>query len=155
MQECVVLNAGFGAWAFQELATNLSELLNIEISDLPAKYNYVLSWEEEDLDIAQSFIPFASIKLASDKRLQAQVFNQNSIPTPETHLIDTFQDVVNFINNSQGQWCLKYSSGCGGAGHKLINRSEDIPQKWLQPYVVQRFIDLNEPKVYRIYGTST
>lgn len=107
MRNCVVLNAGMGSWAFQELAEDLAKNLDIEISDTPGNYNYVLAWDENDLEVIdKSFIPFVGMKLASDKRLLAKVFKENNIPTPETHLLDSYQDVVKFINNNWGMLIL-------------------------------------------------
>ncbi len=46
MKECAILNSGFGAWAFQDLANILAQKLQIEISETPAKYNYILAWDK-------------------------------------------------------------------------------------------------------------
>lgn len=155
MKNCVILNAGMGSWAFQELAEELAKNLDIEISDTPGNYNYVLAWDENNLEaIGKSFIPFIGMKLASDKRLLAKVFKENNIPNPETHLLASYQNVVKFINSNLGTWCIKYPIGCGASGHRIINAIEDIPQNWLQPYIVQKFIYLDRPMVYRIYCTA-
>ncbi|VEP12754.1 conserved hypothetical protein [Hyella patelloides LEGE 07179] len=152
MKKCVILNSGLGAWAFQELADNLANELNIKISETPGDYNYVLAWDKTlENFVDKSFIPFEGIKLASDKREQAKIFKDNNIPTPETHLLNNYQDVIKFIGNNFSQWCLKYPVGCGASGHRIINNVADIPQDWLRPYVVQKFIYLDNPMVYRIY----
>ena len=91
------------------------------------------------------------IKLASDKRLLAKVFKENNIPVPETHLLDNYREVVKFIDSNFNQWCIKYPVGCGASGHRIINSITDIPQDWLTPYVVQKFIHLDKPMVYRVY----
>ena len=152
MNKCVVLNAGLEAWAFESLARDLAKNLDIEVSETPKHYNYILSWNERSIENCnKSFIPFAGIKLASDKRLLAKIFKANKIPIPDTYLLKNRQDVLRFIDNNFGYWCLKYPSSCGASGHRIINCIEDIPQDWPKPYVVQRFIYLDEPMVYRIY----
>lgn len=58
---------------------------------------------------------------------------------------------MKFIGSDFNQWCIKYPIGCGASGHRIINSIADIPQNWLKPYVVQKFINLDEPMVYRLY----
>ena len=126
--------------------------MELAISDTPGDYNYVLAWDETDMkSCGKTFIPFEGMKLASDKRLLAKIFNANNIPTPETYLLDSYRAVKDFLGNNLGQWCIKYPIGCGASGHRIINTIEDIPQDWLKPYVVQKFIYLDNPMVYRIY----
>lgn len=48
MKKQVILNGGFGAWAFEELANDLAQKLNLTVSETPGDYNYILSWDEED-----------------------------------------------------------------------------------------------------------
>ena len=153
MNQKVILNSGDGAWAFQALAESLADSLQIKISHVPGDFNYVLSWDEENIQaiLSKMFIPWQGIKLASDKRLLADVFIRNNIAIPETHLIDTHQEVLDFLRNTTKQWCLKYPIGCGASGHKIINCDRDVPQEWLQPYVVQKFIKLKELQVFRLY----
>ncbi len=98
MNRCVILNDEYGAWAFQELADRLAKELNLEVSNIPGDYNYILSWDERNKEICnKSFIPFEGMKLASDKRLLAKVFEENDIPIPKTYLLNSYQEVVEFI----------------------------------------------------------
>ena len=155
MKECAIVNSGLGAWAFQDLANSLAQKLQIEIVETPAKYNYVLAWDKTlDSFENDSFISLKSIKIASDKREQAKIFKTHNIPIPETHLIDKYGDVVEFIGNDFGQWCIKYPIACGASGHRIVNGITDIPQNWLKPYIVQKFIYLDKPIVYRIYAAG-
>lgn len=154
MKEKVILNYGDAAWAFQELAESLANILEIKITDSPGDYNYVLCLNEADIEQIRNktFIPIEAIKLAADKRLLAQKFVENGISIPTTHLLNSYQEVVNFITENQiEQWCLKYPIGCGASGHIIINNIKDIPQKWLKPYVLQRFIKLKQLQVFRLY----
>ena len=52
---------------------------------------------------------------------------------------------------TQCQWVLKWPTGCGGAGHHLLNAEAPISQDWPRPYVVQKFVRLEVPEVYRLY----
>lgn len=55
------------------------------------------------------------------------------------------------MRDTTEQWCLKYPIGCGASGHKIINCDRDVPQEWLKPYVVQKFIKLKQLQVFRLY----
>ncbi|MEM7762049.1 MAG: hypothetical protein AAF298_28625, partial [Cyanobacteria bacterium P01_A01_bin.40] len=46
MKQSVILNSGFAAWAFAELADDLARELNLKVVATPGDYNYVLSWDE-------------------------------------------------------------------------------------------------------------
>src|SRR3954462_9805660 len=92
--DCCILNAGGGSWAFAPLAEQLSRALWVDIAEEPRRYNYLLLADDA---VAKSradfFIPLASLELAADKRALARVFATRSVPTPETHLVDSFDDV--------------------------------------------------------------
>jgi len=146
-----ILNAGDGGWAFASLARELSAALGIPTVTEPAMFNYVLMWEGDMATIRErSFIPPQAIETASDKRLVAKAFKHAGVPSPQTHLID-FGDIDSFLSLNTGRWVLKYPIGCGGAGHRFIASIADIPKNWPMPCVVQEFISMDEPKVYRIY----
>jgi glutathione synthase/RimK-type ligase-like ATP-grasp enzyme len=153
MKNCTILNADSSAWAFQELAEQLSKVLWIPISETPAEYNYVLSWDEKKIQLCQPmFISFEAIKLASDKRLLAFNFIKNKLPIPDTYLFQNSNDVLNFLrNNYQKEWCLKYPLGCGGSGHQIVDRYTEIPEDYPKPYILQRFIRQENPQVFRLY----
>ena len=87
------------------------------------------------------------MQLASDKRLQAQVFREQSVPMPETHLLDTWDEVEQFrAARPDKEWCLKYPTGCGASGHRLLTVEMKLPASWPRPFVVQEFIRLERPK---------
>ncbi len=153
MQKIVILNSSDGAWVFQELAESLANILKIEIDNIPRDFNYVLNWNEANIKEIEHkmFIPWSGINIASDKRLLADIFLKHKIAIPETYLINTYEEVLKFIESYTEQWCLKYPIGCGASGHKIINNRLDIPQKWLKPYVVQKFIKLKKIQVFRLY----
>jgi len=151
--ECCILNSGNGSWAFEPLAKQLSDCLGIAVSDKARRFNYLLHVENMQLlGNCPSFIPVEAIRLASDKRLLAKVFNEHKVPTPETRIIETFDLVRSFIAaNKAKQWCLKYPTSCGANGHMFVVDTTAEPANWPKPFVVQEFIQLHEPEVYRIY----
>lgn len=152
-KDCCVLNSGTGAWAFEPLALQLSSSLGIEVSAEPRRFNYLLHVEDTDGPIeCDVFIPTEAVRLASDKRLLAAVFIEHDVPTPETHFLDTFEHVLRFVRGHSGsEWCLKYPTSCGASGHRLIAEVSAEPPNWPHPFIVQEFIRLELPEVYRTY----
>ena len=152
-QQCCVLNGGGGAWAFEPLATQLSSFLGIEVSNAPRKFNYLLNFDDADrLAHERFFIPLEAILLASDKRLQSAVFSKEHVPTPTTQLFENFEEASRFVQvNSGKKWCLKYPTGCGANGHRMLHRDSRQPPNWPKPFIVQEFIQLERPEVYRIF----
>ena len=152
-KDCCVLNSGSGAWAFEPLALQLSASLGVDVSGEPRRFNYLLHVEDTDGPVrCDVFIRPEAVRLASDKRLLAAVFIKHGVPTPETHLLDTFEDVLRFIgDHSRSEWCLKYPTSCGASGHRLITAASVEPPDWPRPFIVQEFIRLEHPEVYRTY----
>lgn len=150
--KATILNAGDGAWVFEEHAQQLARALNLQISSSPAEYNYLLGWDSAEAPSGKSFIPFESILLVSDKRRLAGVFAKNQVATPKTFLLESEAEVHQFVQDkSQSQWVLKWPTGCGASGHRLQEAGVPIPENWPRPYVLQEFIRLEVPEVYRLY----
>ena len=151
--ECGILNAGAGSWAFEPLAKQLSAALGVEILNQPRRFNYVLHVDDpSSLAGINSFIPLKSLQLAADKRLLARVFNEQHVPAPETVLLNTFQETGQFAeSNRSKKWCLKYPTSCGANGHRMLAETGTEPANWPKPFVVQEFIELTDPEVYRTY----
>jgi glutathione synthase/RimK-type ligase-like ATP-grasp enzyme len=154
--DVAILNAGPGAWAFEEHANRLACVLEVEVRDMPADYVYLLSWDEPGPPPCRElFIPYEAILVASDKRLQAELFARGGVPTPETHLLAS-ADEVDALRSGQPrrEWVLKYPTGCGASGHRLLRSGSPLPGEWPRPYVVQEFIRMPAPEVYRLYGVG-
>lgn len=151
--DCCVLNGGGGAWAFEPLARRLSSALGIGIAAEPRCFNYVLCVEHPGcLAGCRSFIPLEAVRRASDKRLLAGLFLEHGVPVPETHLLGTYPEVLRFVREHSGrEWCLKYPTGCGAAGHRLVGGALEEPPNWPRPFIVQEFVRLERPEVYRTY----
>jgi glutathione synthase/RimK-type ligase-like ATP-grasp enzyme len=154
--DCCVLNGGPGSWAFAPLAYRLSSCLGIEVSDRPRRFNYLLHLEDANQLVGcKVFIPVEAIRMASDKRLLAVAFAEHGVPTPETHLLEGWDQVIRFVGGQSGkEWCLKYPTGCGGSGHRMITEASATPPNWPSPFIVQEFVRLDLPEVYRTYCTG-
>lgn len=153
---CCVLNAGGGAWAFDALARRLADDLWVDVSDAPRAYNYLLASDDPDPTRGGDlFVPAAAVRLAADKRLQARVFALHAVPTPETHLVATLDDAHRLCAANPGrEWCVKFPTACGGSGHRLLAPGLALPASWPRPFVVQEFVRLERPEVYRTYAAG-
>ena len=150
-----VLNAGSGAWAFEPLAQNLSRALGVPVRQTPAAFNYVLGWDADTLPNGESFVPLEAIAIATDKRETARVFGACQVPSPATFLLDGPEELRAFLGEYASQrWVLKWPTGCGGAGHRLIEAGDAVAADWPRPFVVQRFVAMERPTVFRVYGVA-
>ena len=148
-----ILCAGPSRWVFEDLASDLSSILWVDVVEKPRTYNYVLSLPEScEFGTIDSFIPADAVAIAADKRLVAQRFASGAVPTPETTICRSVEELKNFaIARSDKQWCLKYPTGIGATGHRLFTPDVSLPPDWPQPFVLQEFIELSRPEVYRTY----
>src|SRR5689334_8712577 len=107
---CCVLNGGAGAWAFAGLAAQLADALWVDVAATPRRYNYLLFTDCPDqLPDHQLFIPLPAVERAADKRLLAAAFAAAGVPTPETLLLGSWEEVRGLLTRRPGQtWCLKY-----------------------------------------------
>ena len=152
-KDCCVLNSGSGGWGFEPLALQLSSALGVDVASEPRRFNYLLHVEDTEQPVTfDVFIPTKAIGLASDKRLLAAVLLSMVCRTPETHLLESFDQVLRFVRErSCSEWCLKYPTSCAASGHRLITEASAEPPNWPRPFVVQEFIRLERPEVYRTY----
>lgn len=150
---CCVLNSGSGAWAFESLAKILSTELGVDTCDRPRDFNYLLGFPDAGaFTDRELFIPLEAINAASDKRELVRIFRQHSVPTPETLLVEGPKEAKHFARSHRNKrWCVKYPISCGGTGHFLLTQKVDIPPTWPRPIVLQEFIELQNPEVYRVY----
>ncbi len=155
-RDCCILNGGGGAWAFAPLAAQLSRALWIDVAAEPRRLNYLLLADDEVLSAGMgSFVPLAAITAASDKRILATVFAAAGVPTPDTRLVASVADAERLLDEEPDrQWCLKYPTGCGAAGHRMLSRRLVLPRGWPTPLVVQEFVPLGRPEVFRTYGAG-
>lgn len=153
---CCILNGGGGAWAFAGLADGLGRDLWLDVSEEPREFNYLLFADEIDSIASQGvFIPRGSIRLAADKRLLAEAFAAGGVPTPETRLVGSLEGAERVLAEDPGrEWCLKFPTGCGAAGHRRLIPGMSLPRGWPLPLVVQEFIRLDRPEVYRTYAAG-
>lgn len=150
--KAAILNVGAAAWLFEEHAQRLARVMDVEISATPADHNYLLGWESSKPPAGKSFVPFEAIQLASDKRRLAEVFAIHQVAVPRTYLLDSPGEVARLLQKEhKSQWVLKWPTGCGASGHRLQDLDTPIPRDWPRPYVLQEFIRLEAPEVYRLY----
>lgn len=156
VDSCCILNGGGGAWAFSSLAEQLSTALWIDVSESPRKYNYLLVMDDFDVSrVGELFIPFRGMELAADKRLLAEAFAAASVPIPETRLVNTLKDAEKILqDNPDRAWCLKYPVSCGASGHRMLTAGMTLPKDWPTPLIVQEFLKLERPEVFRLYGAG-
>jgi glutathione synthase/RimK-type ligase-like ATP-grasp enzyme len=138
------------------LALQLSAAIGVDVSAEPRQFNYLLHVDDlSRADGIRTFIPTEAIRLASDKRLLASVFAAHGVPTPETHMMDSFDEARRLVGQrTDREWCLKYPTGCGASGHRMVSAQDCEPRNWPRPFVVQEFIRMNRPEVYRTYGAG-
>ena len=154
--DCCILNSGGGSWAFAPLARQLGDALWVDVSETPRSFNYLLL-ADDAVAAARTdfFIPFASMQLAADKRLLARAFSAHGVPTPRTLLVESMGEAERLrMSDANRQWCLKFPTGCGASGHRLLTADMTLPASWPLPLVVQEFIKLPRPEVYRLYGAG-
>lgn len=153
--DAVILNAGSGAWAFETHAQHLGRVCRVSVSAIPSRLNYLLGWESETPPAGHCFIPFEASEAASDKRTLARLFAAAKVPTPETHLLGDEKALQQFVqHHTAREWLLKWPVGCGGTGHRFIRAGDEVPADWPRPFVVQEFVRLEEPEVFRLYGVA-
>jgi hypothetical protein len=154
--DCCILNAGGGAWAFAPLAEQLSRALWVDVSEEPRRFNYLLLADDHVARSASGlFIPFTSMEVAGDKRSLARIFARHSVSTPRTHLVESPEEARRIAGSEPGTlWCLKFPTGCGASGHRLLTDETTIPDSWPRPLVLQEFIRLERPEVYRLYSVG-
>jgi hypothetical protein len=148
---CCILNGGGGAWAFKGLARQLRGDLWLDVSPTPRAFNYLLHVDEPAaLPEASLFIPLEAIFLTGDKRLLAAAFARRPVPTPQTFLIESAAEVLRLLaEHPTREWCLKFPPGCGASRHMLPSPGTRLPESWPRPFVVQKFMRLERPEVFR------
>ena len=153
--KAVILNAGSGAWAFEALADALARAFDVPVSETPATFNYVLGWDAATPPRGHSFVPLKAIEIATDKRELARIFARHDVAMPATFLIQTPDELRTFLRvQAANRWVLKWPTGCGGAGHRLVDAQSIVPDDWPRPFVVQRFIEMKRPEVFRVYAVA-
>lgn len=147
-----IINQGGGKWAFENLAYILSESLWVDIQEYFGNLNYILCVENYEINKIASFIPIDSIKIAADKRKIEERFNAFGVPRPRTIIPSNAKEIEAILSeNDQLKWILKYPTGCGAINHRFIENVSQIPKGWPKPFLLQEFIELQRPEVYRLY----
>ncbi len=83
------------------------------------------------------------------------MFRGHNVSCPETHLIPDRNEAEAFLKNRTDiSWCLKYPIGCGASGHRCLDHQTKLPEDWPRPYIIQEFVHLKVPGVFRLYGAG-
>jgi hypothetical protein len=152
-----ILHAGPNRSYFGELPGYLARATGLPIvaDDQDLDLAYVLAWYPDRPPRCRTFIPFASLLVCEDKRLQAEVFARAGVSTPEWHLLDGEAQLHQFRRARRDRtWALKWPVGCGAVGHRIVSAETRITRLWPTPLLVQEFIALREPAVYRLYAAA-
>jgi glutathione synthase/RimK-type ligase-like ATP-grasp enzyme len=155
-RRCCILNEGGGTWAFEGLARQLGDALWIDVSEVPRDFNYFLTADRfAPSACGDLFISFQAMRLASDKRLLAEVFTTHRVPTQATRLLGSLAEAKAFAADERPrEWCVKFPTGCGATGHRILTPDVALFEGWPRPLVVQEFIRLERPEVYRMYAAG-
>lgn len=149
-----IINQTAGKWAFENLANILSNSLWVDVEEDFGDFNYLLCAHQENIyrSNINNFIPLDSIKIAADKRKIEKRFSKYKVPRPKTFLANNEREAELILSEyPQIRWILKYPIGCGGINHQFIQSVSEIPHGWLKPFILQEFVELERPSVYRLY----
>jgi glutathione synthase/RimK-type ligase-like ATP-grasp enzyme len=152
-----ILHAGPWKRVFGQFPDYLSRLTGLPITeaDEHLDFAYLAGWNPGFAPSCPTYIPYESILLVHDKRKQAQAFIEGGVVIPETHLLDSIESLFTFYERRKDkEWVLKWPVGCSGMGHQMLNLNVQITPFWQPPFLVQEFIRLERPEVYRLYATD-
>jgi glutathione synthase/RimK-type ligase-like ATP-grasp enzyme len=152
LADACVLNTGPEAWVFAEHAARMADALGVPVREAPSARSYVLGWPPGREPSGASFIPWPALRCTADKRLAAEAFDQHAVPVPETVILPGVDALARFLaDHPETTWVLKYPTGTGAAGHRIVRAGSEVPRLWPLPLLVQRFIAMPRPEVYRVY----
>ena len=142
---------------FGQFPTYLSQLMGLPIveTDERLDFAYLVGWSPARAPSCPTYISYESILIAHDKRKQAHAFARAGVSIPETHLLDSIETLYTFYRRRRDkQWVLKWPVGCSGMGHQMLTQETQITTFWQPPFLVQEFVRLERPEVYRLYATD-
>lgn len=150
-----ILNAGPHAWAFEAFAQRMAQVLGVQVVSEPSDAFLLLAWDQPAPPPGRSFVPHLGVQVASDKRLVAEHFMREAVPAPESRLLDSWSAVEALVHAwPEDTWVLKYPTGSGGAGHRLLGHDPVEPRDWPRPFLLQRFVPMERPEVFRLFGVA-
>jgi glutathione synthase/RimK-type ligase-like ATP-grasp enzyme len=138
-------------WAFGAIAQRLSALCDCPVVSEPQGLCYLLSDPQEATGY-QAFIPLSAVHIAADKREIEQAFARGGIARPRTWILLGTQDVEVLLHEQpERRFILKYPTSCGGSGHYVVQGGFTAKRNWPTPFIVQEFVTMAVPRVYRAY----
>ncbi len=154
MSRAAVLHRGPLRRLFGDFPAQLANLLDVPIldDDRGVDLGLILAWDGSP-PRCRGFVPFDAILAAEDKREQFRRFHAAGVSIPESRLFDDFEAARAFaVSDPARRWLLKWPVGSGSVGHALINRESQVIPLWNPPFLIQEFIALDRPEVYRVMG---
>lgn len=154
MSRGAVLHRGPFRRLFGDFPEQLAETLDVPIVDdeRDVDLGLILAWDGPP-PRCRTFVPFDAIVAAQDKREQFRRFHAAGVSIPESRLFDDFPTAQAFaLADHRRQWLLKWPLGSGAVGHVIIDRDTRVTRLWNPPFLIQEFIALDRPEVYRVFG---
>jgi glutathione synthase/RimK-type ligase-like ATP-grasp enzyme len=152
-----ILHTGPWKRVFGQFPEYLSQLTGLPVTEADDRldFAYLASWDPVRPPSCPTYIPYESILLVHDKRRQARAFLEGGVVVPETHLLDSVERLAAFHEQRRDkEWVLKWPVGCSGMGHQMLDSNVQITPFWQPPFLVQEFIRLERPEVYRLYAAD-
>jgi hypothetical protein len=139
---------------FGEFPERMARLLDVPVvdDDRDVDLGYVLAWDEDQPPRCRTFVPFAMIVAAHDKREQVRRLIAHGVSVPESHLFDDFAELQSFVRtHSERRWLLKFPTATSGVGHQIVTEATRLTPLWSPPFLLQELVELAEPCVHRLY----
>jgi hypothetical protein len=139
---------------FGEFPVQLASSLDMPImdNDSDVDLGLVLAWDGPP-PRCRTFVPFDAIVAGLDKREQFRRFQEAGVSIPESRLFDDFETARAFaLADRRRRWLLKWPLGSGAVGHTIIDHDTCVTPIWKPPFLIQEFVALERPEVYRLFG---
>jgi glutathione synthase/RimK-type ligase-like ATP-grasp enzyme len=152
-----ILHTGPWKRVFGRFPEYLSRLTGLPVTETDDRldFAYLAGWDPVRAPSCPTYVPYESILLVHDKRRQARAFLEGGVAVPETHLLDSVETLAAFQERRRDkEWVLKWPVGCSGTGHQMLNSGVRITPFWQPPFLVQEFIRLERPEVYRLFAAD-
>ncbi len=151
-----ILHRGPNRRLFGGFAERMARVLDVPVvaDDRDVDLGLVLAWDGAP-PTCRTFVPFATIAAALDKREQVRRMAASGVAMPESHLFDDFEELRCFAGaHRDRRWLLKFPSATSGLGHQILDEQTQITPLWRPPFLLQEFVELAEPCVHRLYGIA-
>jgi hypothetical protein len=152
-----ILHRGPYQRLFGNFPERMARVLDVPITDDDSDVDlgFVLAWDDKTPPRCPTFIPFETVASVHDKREQVRRMVAYGVSLPESHLFNDFEELKRFVaGHGDRRWLLKFPSATSGTGHQVVTPETRVTPLWSAPYLLQEFIALEDPCVYRLYGIA-